>query len=171
MIIYLKRSYGTREAFRRNPLEWYNEFWLKHFPTKLQNVKPSVGHEAIAELTTLENTNIRIITQNIDGLHDNTACKWNHKERLIEAHGRIGLYKCIPLEEGDDSDSDYTTDEDDERPVKLGSKQKNRELISSVGKKCPFSNRNTPVCRYEILESISADMVSSNFCIFNQNVP
>lgn len=79
------------------------------------------------------------------------------------------MYKCIPLDEEDDSESDdeYSTDEDDERPVKLGSKKKNRELTSSISKIHPFSHRNSPVCRYEVLDSITADMVSFIFRYIN----
>lgn len=125
-------SNATREAFRRDPLQWYNNFWLKHFPPSQYNTdiyKPNDGHEALAELSNLPNSNVRIITQNVDGLHSKTKTAWNWKEDLIEAHGRVGLYKCIPEE---DSDTDDSSDEDEDRLVQLGSRKKSRKLIKKI---------------------------------------
>lgn len=45
------------------------------------------------------------------------------KDNVIEAHGRLGLYKCLPEE---DSDTDSSSDEDDDRPVHLGHRRKYR---------------------------------------------
>ena len=92
--------------------------------------RPNNGHEAIAELTNLPNTNIFIITQNVDGLHSKTKCEWNWNERLIEAHGRVGLYKCIPTEDSDSSD--YDDDDEEDRLVKLGNRKKSRELMNAI---------------------------------------
>lgn len=124
-------SNATREAFRRNPLEWYNNFWLKHFPPNhydTHQYQPNAGHEAIAELSILPTANLYVITQNVDGLHSRTKCKWNWKQRLIEAHGRVGLYKCIPEE---DSDTD-SSDDDKDRLVKLGNRKKSRALMKEI---------------------------------------
>ena len=84
---------GTRASFLKDPLGWYNEFWLPNFaPLKLAKA-PNAGHEALALLSCLLD-DLRIVTQNVDGLHQSTAIGWDSSERLIEAHGRAGLYKC-----------------------------------------------------------------------------
>jgi NAD-dependent SIR2 family protein deacetylase len=83
------------------------------------------GHKTLAQLASLDmsienNSNIRIITQNVDGLPPRTSCKWDGANKSFEAHGRIGLYKRIPTE---DSDTDSESDDEEDRPVKLGSRR------------------------------------------------
>eukprot|EP00592_Proboscia_alata_P000511 CAMPEP_0194373128 /NCGR_PEP_ID=MMETSP0174-20130528/21556_1 /TAXON_ID=216777 /ORGANISM="Proboscia alata, Strain PI-D3" /LENGTH=435 /DNA_ID=CAMNT_0039152031 /DNA_START=17 /DNA_END=1324 /DNA_ORIENTATION=- len=192
-------SNATREAFRRDPLSWYNSFWLKYFPPSYENTHvPNEGHEAIAILANLplglgkesrstngtgpknfqeNNNNVRVITQNVDGLHSSTLHKWD-TDKLIEAHGRVGLYKCLPES---DSDTDDESDEEEGRKVKLGSRRKRRErlrraneIASSTQSKQESKNnaRTTPkldelvndrhgrsritMCPHEILNSIPA---------------
>lgn len=79
------------------------------------------------------NNNVRIITQNVDGLHLRTKCHWDYKTNLIEAHGHVGLYKCIPME---DSDTDSDSDDDNDRLVKLGSLRKYRTLLTKRRNSC-----------------------------------
>ena len=111
----------------------------------------------------LPNTNIKVITQNIDGLHFKTRNQWNHNELLIEAHGRLGLYKCIP---DVDSDSDSSSDEDAEnqqRKVYLGSRRRgvprpntsssNSSNVNSIGEDKVIE------CRYEFAESIPSNCI------------
>lgn len=84
---------ATRACFRKDPLRWYNEFWIPHFRQMtnggkggaLGPISPNPGHFALGELLK-EFANVRQITQNIDSLQ-------SPREHLIEAHGRIGLYK------------------------------------------------------------------------------
>jgi NAD-dependent SIR2 family protein deacetylase len=45
--------------------------------------------------------------------------------KVIEAHGRLGLYKCLP---DSDSDTDNDSDEEADRPVHLGHRRKSRAL-------------------------------------------
>lgn len=125
---------------------------LKHFPphTYGQFYEPNGGHEAIATLANLPKSNIKVITQNIDGLHCRTRQRWNHEDQLIESHGRLGYYKCIPEE---DSDSDSDSDEDntlDQRSIKLGNRRK-RQMLQSCRMGSP--------CRYEFAESIPANNI------------
>lgn len=117
---------STRASFRQDPLAWYNNFWLPHFSTlDVQRAQPNEGHLALQQLQELC-PNIRLITQNIDGLHGTTYSETDpSKNRLIEAHGRLGFYKCIPAE---DSDTDSDSDEEDERRVHLGHRRKSRAL-------------------------------------------
>lgn len=58
---------GRRSVFLRDPLRWYNEFWLRHFPLSFTRMTPNVGHEAISLLAQTF-PELRVITQNIDGL-------------------------------------------------------------------------------------------------------
>ena len=102
---------ATRDAFRKNPLEWWNSFWLESFPLHFEGYSPNDGHEAIADICNMARADVKVITQNVDGLHQRTAVSWNHADKLVEAHGRLGLYKCIPSEkqeeEEDRLDEDY----------------------------------------------------------------
>jgi len=162
---------STREEFRKNPLQWYNSFWLKYFPphTYGEFYEPNEGHEVIAKLASLPNTNVKVITQNMDGLHSMTRHSWDHASRLIEAHGRLGLYKCIGES---DSDTDSDSDEEDERKVKIGSRRKSRAIRAAYKRR--FSDEgivneanelNKPerrgrlLCKYEFEESIPARLV------------
>lgn len=94
-------EWGTREKFLKDPLTWYNTFWLNtHHKREYLNAMPNRGHCGIGMLSQHFN-GIRVVTQNIDGLH----CKGKHfvrEEQLIEIHGHLGKYKCInadcPLE-------------------------------------------------------------------------
>eukprot|EP00538_Stauroneis_constricta_P002379 CAMPEP_0119558424 /NCGR_PEP_ID=MMETSP1352-20130426/10774_1 /TAXON_ID=265584 /ORGANISM="Stauroneis constricta, Strain CCMP1120" /LENGTH=492 /DNA_ID=CAMNT_0007605781 /DNA_START=76 /DNA_END=1554 /DNA_ORIENTATION=+ len=120
---------ATREAFRKNPLDWYNQFWLP-FLEMPNNPKPNAGHIALTTLLAAY-SNIDMITQNVDGLHPPS-------DRLIEAHGRLGLFKCIPEE---DSDTDSDSDDDSDRLVHLGHRRKHRNAskhINSGNDHCPY---------------------------------
>lgn len=124
---------AKREAFRKDPLGWWNDFWLRYFPVEdyEHRFHPNEGHLTIAALQRRFPETIKIITQNVDGLQhsamdqeerdEETATKL--KNNIIEAHGRLGLYKCLPEE---DSDTDSSDDEDDDRPVHLGHRRKYR---------------------------------------------
>ncbi|KAG2386950.1 hypothetical protein C9374_001985 [Naegleria lovaniensis] len=82
---------GTRRMFQSNPLDWYNNFWLQtHHRREYLIAKPNEGHYSIARLSKL--CNVRVITQNIDHLHLKTSLS---PSRVIEVHGRLGLYKCV----------------------------------------------------------------------------
>lgn len=139
---------ATREIFRKDPLEWYNEFWIP-FMTLPVSVKPNAAHQAmnwlLEQSTTTatssdadndaDNDNddpgrqglrIKMITQNVDGLIPPNPI------HSIEAHGRVGLYKCIPDE---DSDTDSESDDDDDRLVHLGHRRKwrRRRQLQDMG--------------------------------------
>jgi NAD-dependent deacetylase len=138
---------ATREAFRKDPLSWYNDFWMPHFMragctitteagTTYYKPKPNSGHKALQEL--LEGfPNCKEITQNIDALQPPQA-------GLIEAHGRLNLYKCCP-DSDDSSDSDNEKDDDgidsdSQRRVHLGHRGKSREKRHqhAITDKCPY---------------------------------
>mmetsp|Transcript_16383 Transcript_16383/g.37921 ORF Transcript_16383/g.37921 Transcript_16383/m.37921 type:complete len:418 (-) Transcript_16383:277-1530(-) len=114
---------ATRESFRKDPLGWYNDFWLPCLSLP-HSVRPNAGHRAVQWLLNQsisgggEALRIRMITQNVDGLMPPNPL------HTIEAHGRLGLFKCIPDE---DSDTDSESDDDDNRLVHLGHRRKWRE--------------------------------------------
>ncbi|KAG7353358.1 silent information regulator protein Sir2 [Nitzschia inconspicua] len=122
---------STREAFRGDPLEWYNDFWLQCLGTLGRGtIKPNAGHEALEILLRRFPFTLMLITQNVDGLHPPGP-------RTIEAHGRLGLFKCMPDE---DSDTDSDSDTDDDRLVHLGHRRKHSQSRSN---KCPFRQQQS----------------------------
>ena len=58
---------GTREAFRKNPLEWYNEFWLPCLSLP-KDASPNIGHFVLSEILS-SYSNVKMITQNVDGFN------------------------------------------------------------------------------------------------------
>lgn len=96
---------GTRAAFEKDPRAWYTVFWLPTFAPAKVAKDPNDGHEAIAALASAFPA-LCVITQNVDGLHRRTAAAWDHRHRLVEAHGRVGLYKCsYPRDDVDDPEA------------------------------------------------------------------
>lgn len=162
---------STRQAFRKDPQGWYSKFWLPHFVHSLEEPpKPNRGHTALQDLLEMC-PSLSIITQNIDGLHtmNDTSTSTNDSNRIVEAHGRLGLFKCIPES---DSDTDDESDDEDERLVHLGHRRKSRNLRDAYyASQChnenggndgstPSSSSKTRIpCRYELVDSISIEEV------------
>jgi NAD-dependent deacetylase len=145
---------ATREAFRKNPLDWYNQFWLP-FLSLPTNPQPNAGHLALEQLL-LDHANVNMITQNVDGLHTPSS-------RLIEAHGRLGLYKCLPNE---DSDTDSDSDDDDERDVHLGHRRKSKlrttsetSTMSTTNAKHKQQKQEPQRCRFQTSQSLTIAQV------------
>jgi len=83
---YRPEDLATPEAFERNPeLVW--EFYSMR-RLKAGEVKPNPGHFALAEMG-LHNPNFTLITQNVDGLHQQAGSLG-----VIELHGNITRVKC-----------------------------------------------------------------------------
>ena len=111
---------GTRRAFQEDPQRWYAEFWLPLFlfpawrqralmqaqgtrtngkmrvplPTFMQQqpkYAPNAGHRALSSIAALRPATVRVVTQNIDGLHTASGLP---DAQLVEVHGRLGLHKC-----------------------------------------------------------------------------
>ncbi|EGG18058.1 NAD(+)-dependent deacetylase [Cavenderia fasciculata] len=84
-------DWGTRSKWRKDPMLWWNHFWLNtHEKQEYIDALPNNGHLAIANL--VDACNVKIITQNIDQLHLKSGVP---EPKVIEIHGRIGLYKCV----------------------------------------------------------------------------
>jgi len=127
---------ATREAFRKNPQAWYQDFWLPEFGQVTQSVEPNAAHHALSELCR-QYSNLNLITQNVDGLHAQVP-----DDQKVEAHGRLGLFKCLPEE---DSDTDSDSDDDEDRLVHLGHRRKRR-----------LDKRH---CPYQMVQSLTVDQV------------
>src|SRR3990167_1967088 len=85
------KDYGTRQQFLKDPLGWFNEFWLPRFYCKsVINAKPNVIHNSISELQN-KFPNLYVITQNIDGLHSQSN---SPAHQIIQIHGQLGYFKC-----------------------------------------------------------------------------
>lgn len=82
-------DWGTRARFLADTLAWWRDFWLAAHPLR-PGVAPNPGHVAVTELVRARGDDV-IVTQNIDGLHARADAP---RERLIEIHGRHGLYRC-----------------------------------------------------------------------------
>lgn len=82
---------GERRTFKEDPDQYWNSFWLRtHEIPSFINAKPNQGHIAIAKI--MRKADAFVITQNIDTLHTKSGALEN---RLVEIHGRLGLYKCV----------------------------------------------------------------------------
>jgi NAD-dependent deacetylase len=82
---YNAMELATIDAFYKNPKlvwEWYNERRRNIFAAQ-----PNLGHKAIAELE--KYTEVVILTQNIDGLHQKAG-----STKVLELHGSIVKIKC-----------------------------------------------------------------------------
>ncbi|KAJ1460627.1 DHS-like NAD/FAD-binding domain-containing protein [Pelagophyceae sp. CCMP2097] len=81
---------GTRKEFKKDAPKWYNEFWLPAFECeRVRSARPSRAHDDLAFLCRLS-AGVKVVTQNVDGLHVNAV----PDAQLVEAHGRVGLYRC-----------------------------------------------------------------------------
>ena len=152
---------ATRESFRKDPLGWYNDFWLPCLSLP-PLVRPNAAHRAVhwlLEQSTsggAEALKVRMITQNVDGLLPPNPL------HTIEAHGRLGLYKCMPDE---DSDTDSESDDDDDRLVHLGHRRKwrRRRVQSKKDKRRRHSSLNSisrfQHCPYQNEKSVSIDQI------------
>ena len=62
-------KWGTRQQFLKDPLIWYNTFWLQtHHKKEYLEAQPNKGHINIANICKTFSS-VRVVTQNIDGLH------------------------------------------------------------------------------------------------------
>jgi len=78
---------ATPEAFQRDPhlvWEWYN--WRRGI---IRRAEPNPGNRALASLERLKGDGFRLITQNIDGLHDSAGSR-----HVAKLHGDIWRVRC-----------------------------------------------------------------------------
>ena len=84
---------GTTRAFAADPEAWYGEFWFTSVGAwSSTTVRPNAAHEALATLARKFPSSVRIVTQNVDGLHRVSGVP---SEQLVEAHGVVGEFRCL----------------------------------------------------------------------------
>lgn len=154
--------------------------------TSTKKYRPNNGHLALDRLLE-QYGNVRQVTQNIDGLQQQQSLSRSRDDddddpqpkeedndddddhsasrRLIEGHGRLGLYKCCPdfdSSDDDDDDDDESLDDDDDadednnddknnnnqnrcrrRPARLGHRKKARRAQLTRGLRCPYQYDQT----------------------------
>ena len=85
---YDPAKYASIEYFRRDPSYYWRFFKdLRH--DLIASAKPNVTHFALAELED-EGILSAVITQNIDGLHQQAGSK-----RVLELHGNTRRFYCV----------------------------------------------------------------------------
>lgn len=73
-------------ALRRDPLAFGKDYM--NFVASLEKRKPNMGHQVLAELEKMGLCNA-IVTQNIDGLHQEAG-----SQRVLEVHGDVRTCRC-----------------------------------------------------------------------------
>ncbi len=85
---YDPQELATPEALHRNPRlvwEWYN--WRRSLILKAH---PNPGHRALVDLEQRFGSRFLLVTQNVDGLHQQAG-----SQRLVEIHGNIFRERCV----------------------------------------------------------------------------
>ena len=78
---------ATPQAFATHPKrvwEWYS--WRREL---ISRIEPNPGHLAVAKFQKVF-PNFRLVTQNVDGLHDRAG-----NERILKLHGDIWEVRCV----------------------------------------------------------------------------
>ncbi|MEG1037921.1 MAG: Sir2 family NAD-dependent protein deacetylase [Mucinivorans sp.] len=77
----------TPEALARNRsqvIDFYNQR-----RREMLRAEPNDGHRAIVTLSTAENIDLQVVTQNIDNLHERAAAQLNLPLRVTHLHGEL----------------------------------------------------------------------------------
>lgn len=91
---------ATIDAFYDNPkLVWE---WYENRRRNILSAEPNVGHKAIAEVERF--TDVVILTQNIDGLHQKAG-----SSNVLELHGNIIRIKCTVCDYKETSTGRFST--------------------------------------------------------------
>jgi NAD-dependent deacetylase len=83
---YRFEDLATPQAFARDPKFVWT--WYEERRRGIAKTKPNAGHEAIAEMER-RTPSFTLITQNVDGLHDQAGSK-----NIIKLHGDIWVLRC-----------------------------------------------------------------------------
>eukprot|EP00920_Eleutheroschizon_duboscqi_P041045 GHVT01098147.1.p1 GENE.GHVT01098147.1~~GHVT01098147.1.p1 ORF type:complete len:893 (-),score=146.24 GHVT01098147.1:530-3208(-) len=85
-------SRATVGSFAQAPAKWYSDFWVPFHEQKcFSSARPSPSHERLALAVQNGDGRVRLVTQNVDGLH---LAAGTPGRFMIEAHGRLGLFRC-----------------------------------------------------------------------------
>jgi NAD-dependent deacetylase len=87
-------EFGTKSSFSRDPLRWYNDFWLAGVIPwdAFYSAQPNAAHVALADIAR-RFPSVRCVTQNIDKLHS-ISPGTIPRPQFISAHGTADLYRC-----------------------------------------------------------------------------
>ena len=86
-------QWGQRKTFLQSPRKWWDSFWLpKHWLAHVETERrPNAAHYALSKVAA-DAPAVKLLTQNVDGLHLKSGIP---PAQHVEAHGRLGLHKCI----------------------------------------------------------------------------
>jgi NAD-dependent deacetylase len=94
---------ATPEAFARDPGIVYRFYNARR--SQLAEVHPNPAHEAIARLQTLHPGEVRLVTQNVDDLHERGGSK-----QVCHMHGELLSRRCLSCEDVQRGSEPYDTD-------------------------------------------------------------
>lgn len=86
---YQPQEISTLAMFEQQPLEVWK--WFLFRKTMCAKARPNDGHHAIVELEGIFCDRFRLITQNVDGLHQQAG---SSAERLLSIHGDLLHTRC-----------------------------------------------------------------------------
>ena len=86
---YDPNKYASIDYFLQDSSYYWNFFREVRYPLLFEKAKPNPGHIALAELEEIGKLTC-VITQNIDGLHQEAGSK-----RVIELHGNTRIIRCL----------------------------------------------------------------------------
>ncbi|MEQ9366688.1 MAG: Sir2 family NAD-dependent protein deacetylase, partial [Leptospirales bacterium] len=89
---YQPREISTLSMFQERPLEVWKWFLFRR--TMSTDARPNEGHHAIVELERIFGDRFRLITQNVDGLHQAAG---SSEDRLLSIHGDLRHTRCGDL--------------------------------------------------------------------------
>jgi NAD-dependent deacetylase len=76
---------ASAQAWRRQPsVVWAWYLWRYH---RVSSVQPNAGHQAVADWQ--RRADVRVVTQNIDNLHERAGSEW-----VSHLHGSIFEFRC-----------------------------------------------------------------------------
>jgi len=86
---YRPEQMATHFMFRQDPWEVWS--WYLYRRAVCLRAEPNVGHKSIVTMESTLADRMRLITQNVDGLHLRTG---NTQERTFQIHGNLHFMRC-----------------------------------------------------------------------------
>ena len=86
---YRPEEMGTHAMFSIDPWEVWS--WFLYRRTVCRRATPNQGHLAVARMEEILGNRVRLITQNVDGLHLRAG---NTEERTFQIHGNLHFMRC-----------------------------------------------------------------------------
>ena len=86
---YDPNKYASVDYFLQDPSYYWRFFREVRYPMLFEGARPNPGHAALADLERVGKLRC-VITQNIDGLHQEAGSR-----RVIELHGNTRIIRCL----------------------------------------------------------------------------